>query len=58
MPDFTTGITAERLRDRARMMEIAFVHINRDTTVEGLEHGLFLNGLAWKLKCGVLCWKN
>ena len=43
-------MTAEQLRDWARMMEIEFVHITKDTTVEGLEHELFLNDLAWKLK--------
>ena len=43
-------MTAEQLRDWARMMEIEFVHITKDTTVEGLEQELFLNDLAWKLK--------
>ena len=43
-------VTAEQLRDWARMMEIEFVHSTKDTTVEGLEHELFLNDLAWKLK--------
>ena len=43
-------VTAEQLRDWARMMEIEFVHITKDTTVEGLEQELFLNDLAWKLK--------
>ncbi len=43
-------ITAEQMRDWARMMDIEFVHINKDTTVEGLEHDLFLSDLAWKLK--------
>ena len=43
-------VTAEQLRDWARMMEIEFVHITKDTTVESLEHELFLNDLAWKLK--------
>ena len=43
-------LTAEQLRDWARMMEIEFVHITKDTTVESLEHELFLNDLAWKLK--------
>ena len=32
------------------MMDIEFVHIIRDTTVESLEQELFLNDLAWKLK--------
>ena len=43
-------VTAEQLRDWARMMEIEFVHITKDTTVESLEHELFLNDLAWKLE--------
>lgn len=43
-------VTAEQLRDWARMMDIEFVHINKDTTVESLEHDLFLSDLAWKLK--------
>ena len=43
-------VTAEQLRDWARMMEIEFVHISKDTTVESLEQELFLNDLAWKLK--------
>jgi len=43
-------VDAEMMRDWARMMDIEFVHINKDTTVEGLEHDLFLSDLAWKLK--------
>lgn len=43
-------VTAEQMRDWARMMDIEFVHINKGTTVEGLEHDLFLSDLAWKLK--------
>ena len=43
-------VTAEMMRDWARMMDIEFVHINKDTTVESLEHDLFLSDLAWKLK--------
>lgn len=43
-------VTAEQMRDWARMMDIEFVHITKDTTVEGLEHDLFLSDLAWKLK--------
>ena len=38
------------MRDWARMMDIEFVHIGKDTTVEGLEHDLFLSDIAWKLK--------
>ena len=43
-------VTAEQMKDWARMMDIEFVHITKDTTVEGLEKELFLNDLAWKLK--------
>lgn len=43
-------VTAEMMKDWARMMDIEFVHITKDTTVEGLEKELFLNDLAWKLK--------
>ncbi len=43
-------VDAEMMRDWARMMDIEFVHITKDTTVEGLEHNLFLADLAWKLK--------
>lgn len=43
-------VTADMMRDWARMMDIEFVHITKGTTVEGLEHDLFLADLAWKLK--------
>ena len=43
-------VTAEQMKDWARMMDIEFVHIGKDTTAEGLEKELFLNDLAWKLK--------
>ncbi|MBP3520511.1 MAG: L-arabinose isomerase, partial [Oscillospiraceae bacterium] len=43
-------VTADMMRDWCRMMDIEFVHIGRETTVEGLEKELFLNDLAWKLK--------
>ena len=46
----THDVTAEQLRDWARIMEIEFVHIGKDTTVESLEHDLFLSDLAWKLR--------
>lgn len=42
--------TPAMLKDWARMMDIEFVHINKDTTPDGLEQELFLNDLAWKLK--------
>ncbi len=43
-------VTAEQMKDFARIMDIEFVHITKDTTVESLEKELFLNDLAWKLK--------
>ena len=43
-------VTAEQMKDWANMMDIEFVHIDRNTTVESLEHDLFLSDLAWKLK--------
>ena len=43
-------VTAEQMRDWARMMDIEFVHINKDTTLVDLEKELFFNDLAWKLK--------
>ena len=43
-------VTAEQMADFARMMDIEYVHITKDTTVESLEKELFLNDLAWKLK--------
>lgn len=46
----TYDATPEMLKAFARMMEIEFVHITKDTTPDALEHELFLNDLAWKLK--------
>lgn len=46
----TYDATPEMLRDWARMMDIEFVHITKDTTPDALEQELFLNDLAWKLK--------
>ncbi len=43
-------VSAEQMHDWARMMDIEFVHIGKDTTVENLEHDLFLSDIAWKLK--------
>ncbi len=43
-------VTAEQMKDWARMMDIEYVHIGAGTTVEKLEEQLFLNDLAWKLK--------
>ncbi len=43
-------VDAEMMRDWARIMDIEFVHISKDTTPEKLEEELFLKDLAWKLK--------
>ena len=43
-------VTAEQMKDFANMMQIEFVHIGKDTTVEALEKELFFNDVAWKLK--------
>ncbi len=43
-------VTAQQMKDWAKMMDIECVHITKDTTVEALEKELFLNDLAWKLK--------
>ncbi|NLU52907.1 MAG: L-arabinose isomerase [Clostridiaceae bacterium] len=47
---FTYSVTAEQMQDFAEMMDIEFVHISKDTTVENLKQILFLNDIAWKLK--------
>ena len=43
-------VTAQQMKDWAKMMDIEFVHITKDTTIDALEKELFLNDLAWKLK--------
>jgi len=43
-------VTAEQMKDFAKIMDIEFVHITKDTTVDSLEKELFLNDLARKLK--------
>jgi L-arabinose isomerase len=40
----------EMMRDWARMADIEFVLIDKDTTPEKLEHDLMLSDLMWKLK--------
>lgn len=46
---FSYTLTADHMRDFAEMMEIEFVHINKDTTVNELKQSLFLQDIAWKL---------
>ncbi|MFR3995770.1 MAG: L-arabinose isomerase, partial [Turicibacter sp.] len=43
-------LTADHMRDFAEMMDIEFVHINKDTDINELKRDLFLADLAWKLK--------
>ena len=43
-------VTAQQMKDWAKMLDIEYVHITKDTTVEALEKELFLMDLAWKLK--------
>ncbi len=43
-------VTAEQMRDWARMMDIEYVHIGADTTPEKLEEELLIKDLVWKLK--------
>ncbi len=43
-------VSADQMRDWARMMDIEFVHISENTTPEKLEEELFLKDIAWKLR--------
>jgi len=43
-------VSAEMLRDWARIMDIEFVHITKDTTPEKLEEELLVKDLVWRLK--------
>ena len=43
-------VSAEQMKDFASMMDIEFVHITKDTTVEALENELLINDLVYKLK--------
>ena len=43
-------VTAQQMKDWAKMLDIEYVHITKDSTVEALEKELFLMDLAWKLK--------
>jgi len=44
------SITSQMMKDWADIMDIEFVHIAKDTSVERLEEQLFLADLAWKLR--------
>ena len=44
-------VSAEQMKDFANMMQIEFVHISKDATVEALEEKLMISDLVWKLRC-------
>lgn len=43
-------IDAEMMRDFARIFDIEFIHIDKDTTPESLEKELIVSDFVWKLK--------
>jgi L-arabinose isomerase len=43
-------VTSDMMRDFARMMDIEFILIDKDSTPAKIEQELFLNDIAWKLK--------
>lgn len=43
-------VSAEQMKDFANMMNIEFVHITKNTTVDSLEEKLMIADLVWKLK--------
>ena len=43
-------VSAEQMRDWARIMDIEFVHITEDSSPEKLEEELLVKDLVWKLK--------
>ena len=49
-PVLSLDVTAEMMRDFAKFMDLEFVHITKDTTVEALEEKLLVNDLIWKLR--------
>ena len=38
------------MRDFARIFDIEFIHIDKDTTPESLEKELIVSDLVWKMK--------
>ena len=46
----TYDATAEMLEDWAEMMDIEFVHLTENTTIEELKKELRVNDLLWKLR--------
>ncbi|MCL1823632.1 MAG: L-arabinose isomerase [Oscillospiraceae bacterium] len=45
------GVTAEIMRDYARMAGLEFVHLSADTNLMKLEQELALSDMIWRLKC-------
>ncbi|MEE4195240.1 MAG: L-arabinose isomerase [Anaerolineae bacterium] len=45
---FSYGLTAEHMRDWAEIMQIEFIHITADSTVNGLKQQLMTNEVFWK----------
>lgn len=43
-------VDAQMLKDWARIMDIEFVHISKDSTPDSIERELAVNDLLWKLK--------
>ncbi len=43
-------VTAEQMRDFCNIMDLEFVHIGKDTTIERFEQDLLVADLAWRLK--------
>jgi L-arabinose isomerase len=43
-------VSADMMKDFANMLEIEFVHITKDTTVETLEEKLMLADIAWRFR--------
>ena len=43
-------VDAEMMRDFARIFDIEFIHIDKDTTPESLEKELIVSDLVWKMK--------
>lgn len=47
---FSYEVDAEDLIDFAKIMDIEYVHINKDTDIHSLEKELLVNELIWKLR--------
>lgn len=47
---FSYQLDAEHMRDWCTMMDVEFIHIGKDTTIEGIEKELLFSDIVWKLK--------